>query len=328
MLSTYIAEVTVGSAPFPFFDPFAILVAVPLYTLHILVLGTLVVRGRVVTISSLFVGGIIFGLYEAYITKVIWNPYWEFGTTVHIAEVAVIQTAILVLWYHNFFAFIIPLAVAEVFCTRSRKVFSTLPQVVRTRLVDSRVVRTLIVLGVAFGMLQAASAHGPLISLVSVGANGLLILALCHVFRVTGDGTRRTIDELLPTPRQFRVLLATLIVFYAVFASLLFPEKLPGPAGHIAVALMYLGSFVLLRRLLRMNGLESAGTSTTPPSGPTFSLSRDRVLLFLMSYTTTATLMGFVPVLAGLAAVCIHVAGVCVGVSLLAMAVKSCIRLN
>jgi hypothetical protein len=328
MLSTYIAEVTVGSAPFPFFDPFSILVAVPLYTLHILVLGTLVVRGRKVTLASLFVGGIIFGLYEAYITKVIWDPYWEFGITVHVADVAVIQTIILILWYHNFFAFIIPLFVAETYLSSSRKIFQALPVRVRSWFGEGRLMRTILMLAIAFGMLQAASGHGPAISLVSVGVGGLLIFSLCHIFRSAANGTSYTIDELLPDKAQFRILLALLLVFYAIFTPLLLPENMPGLIGHVSVILMYVGAFLLLRSLLRANGEEVARAGIPHHIGHMIDLSEKRVLIFLAAYTATATIMGFVAVLAGLVTICIHIAGVTLGVIILSRAVQSCIRLN
>ncbi len=322
MSSTFFAEVTVGSAPFPFFDPFGLLVVVPLYSLHILVLGTVVVRGRKVTLDSLFVAGILFGLYEAYITKVIWDPYWEFGTTVHVAEVAVIQTAMLVLWYHNFFAFIVPLAAVETFCTRSRKVFSALPARVRLRFRPEDLLRTIVLLGVLFGLFQATAAHGPLVSALSVGGSGAVLFAALTLFNVTGKGVRWTMDDLLPDARQFRVLLAALVAFYAITIPLLLPENLPGPVGHVVILLAYAGVFVLLWRLLRMNGPsprepEATGTGCVAPS-----ISDRHALMFLAVYGVTASLMGFVAVVAGLAALSMHIAGVCVGVFVLAMAVR------
>ena len=54
---------------FPFFDPFSVLVTCPLYALHILVLGSIVLRHPRPLFASLFFAGVIFGLYEAYITK-------------------------------------------------------------------------------------------------------------------------------------------------------------------------------------------------------------------------------------------------------------------
>ena len=77
-LSTVLAEVVAGSSPFPFFDAWGILVVFPLYTLHILVLSYIVFRKCVPTLKNLFLAGALFGLYEAYITKVLWTG-WQPG---------------------------------------------------------------------------------------------------------------------------------------------------------------------------------------------------------------------------------------------------------
>lgn len=325
MSSVFFAEVTVGSQPFPFFDPFAILVAVPLYTLHILVLATIVVRGRKVTLSSLFVAGILFGLYEAYITKVIWDPYWEFGTTVYFAEIAVAQTVILILWYHNFFAFIIPLAVGEALCTNSSKVFSALPARVRRMFQVEKMPRTLLALGIVFGMFQAASGLGPSVSPLSVGASGLLLFAVYQAYRMTG-GARHSIDALLPSERQFRVLLALLVLFYAIMTPALLPENLPGPVGHAAVLLMYAGAILLLRAALRRNGRELAAEGSVNADPALAQVSVKHIVLFLAVYAVSATVLGFVQPVAGVAALFMHIAGVCVGVLILAKAARASVR--
>lgn len=62
---------------FPYFEALGILAIMPLYTLHILVLSYVVFnigRPRFYTLLS---AGIIFGMYEAYITKVLWSPPGE-----------------------------------------------------------------------------------------------------------------------------------------------------------------------------------------------------------------------------------------------------------
>jgi hypothetical protein len=55
----------------------------PLYTLHTLVLGWVIFQRKRVTLNSMFLAGMIFGLYESCITKVLWVPTW--GNTQWIA---------------------------------------------------------------------------------------------------------------------------------------------------------------------------------------------------------------------------------------------------
>jgi len=64
--STFFAEVFSGSDMFPFFNAWGILVVVPLYGLHIILLASQVYRVEKPRFSSLVFAGMIFGLYEAY----------------------------------------------------------------------------------------------------------------------------------------------------------------------------------------------------------------------------------------------------------------------
>ena len=123
--SVFFAEVTVGSCMFPFFEPFAILVTCPLYALHILVLAAIVLRHPKPLFASLFFAGALFGLYEAYITKVLWSPPWN-DKPVMVGGIAVIETMLLVLFYHALMAFVVPLVAAERLLTSSGQTTATL----------------------------------------------------------------------------------------------------------------------------------------------------------------------------------------------------------
>ena len=123
--SVFFAEVTVGSSMFPFFEPFSVLVTCPLYALHILVLGSIVLRHPSPLFASLFFAGAIFGLYEAYITKVLWSPPWN-QKPVMVGGMAIIESMMLVLFYHAVMAFIVPLVAAERLLTSSGQATGTL----------------------------------------------------------------------------------------------------------------------------------------------------------------------------------------------------------
>ena len=124
-LSTFFAEVFSGSDMFPFFSAWGLLVVVPLYGLHTILLGSLIYRADKPRFPSLVFAGMIFGLYEAYLTKVLWAPPW--GDPVIIAEFAPVETLVLVTWWHCWFSFIIPLLVAEKLLTNSTSLGRCLP---------------------------------------------------------------------------------------------------------------------------------------------------------------------------------------------------------
>ncbi len=71
VLSTVIPEVIAGSDIYPFFKITDYLIVIPLYTLHSLVLWYVIWNWGKPRLYNLFPAGAIFGLYEAYMTKVI-----------------------------------------------------------------------------------------------------------------------------------------------------------------------------------------------------------------------------------------------------------------
>ncbi|NIA12564.1 MAG: hypothetical protein GWP08_00695 [Nitrospiraceae bacterium] len=109
MLSTAFAEVTCGSDRFPFFLPWGILMVTPLYTLHLVCLASILARTRRLTWPGLCFAGALFGMYEAYITKVLWAPDWGLELAVPFAGVMWLHVVLLVFWWHPLMAFVVPL---------------------------------------------------------------------------------------------------------------------------------------------------------------------------------------------------------------------------
>ncbi len=65
------------SSRLPFVTLQGWIMLVPLYGLHALLGGWLVMRASRVTWPVVYLPGVLFGLYEAYITKVLWDPTWS-----------------------------------------------------------------------------------------------------------------------------------------------------------------------------------------------------------------------------------------------------------
>ncbi|PKN89770.1 MAG: hypothetical protein CVU45_05965, partial [Chloroflexi bacterium HGW-Chloroflexi-7] len=126
VLSVIFAEVTCYSSPYPFFDKWGLLVVLPLYGLHTLFLAGLILKNKSISLPILLLAGVLFGLYEAPITKVLWDPTWG-GKETMIAGIAGLQTGVLTLFWHPWFAFILPLMVAELIFTSTDEILNTLP---------------------------------------------------------------------------------------------------------------------------------------------------------------------------------------------------------
>jgi hypothetical protein len=90
----------------------SLIITIPLYGLHTIVLAWVIYRFSKPGLYTLFIAGIIFGLYEAYITKVLWAG-WGPDTVWFIGGIAVVETTTLLLFWHPFMAFIIPLFASE-----------------------------------------------------------------------------------------------------------------------------------------------------------------------------------------------------------------------
>ncbi len=241
--STYFAEVFSGADMFPFFHPWGIFIVVPLYGLHILLLASLVYRAPKPCFSSLVFAGMIFGLYEAYLTKVLWSPPW--GDALIIGGIAPVETLVLVFWWHTWFAFILPLVVLEPLLTGSGQLIETFPKRIGRFLSSWRGLALLMVFG---GIFQSVNSPGVGESLLSgISTTGFLI-GLIMLWRRITRGCSYTMDELLPNRRQFKLLLIPTGILYLGLGLVLRPEAFPGWSGHLIIWILYGVSFTLLFR--------------------------------------------------------------------------------
>ena len=244
-LSVFFAEVTIGSSPFAFFDAWGLVVVCPLYLLHLLVLARIAFWGERPRLAALFFAGVLFGLYEAYMTKQLWNPDWS-AAPVRVGGVAVLETIILVLWWHPVMAFLMPLLVAETVLCRSRHMARALPQVLQRVLFGRRSRTVLIVLAVLAGLL-VSSAHtlrpSAVHVLVSAVASAGVLFGLVLLWRRATRGVRMALPELLPTKREMVLLCICLGLMYIGLGMLLRREALPGLGPQASVWLLY-GVFI------------------------------------------------------------------------------------
>jgi len=264
VLSTSFAEVVSGSDLFPFFHVLGLLVELPLYTLHILVLAYVVFHYGRPRFSTLFIAGAIFGLYEAYITKVLWSPPWD--EMFNVGGIALFEVPVLVLWWYPMMAFIAPLLVGETMFTGTRETVNALPKKARHFLTTRKGCILLAVLG---GTFQGANSPSPGLVLLSgvatTGALGLLLV----LWRRAGRGQTYTIRDLLPDRREFTVLLALLLALYLLAGFFLRPKALPGLFPQMVIWLLYAVFCTLL--YLNLRKPRPVGKSDVDDFSPLFS---------------------------------------------------------
>lgn len=277
--STFFAEVFAGSAMFPFFDPWGILVILPLYGLHAVLLAAILFKRGKPTFSGLVFSGMLFGLYEAYMTKVLWQPPW--GAPLILAEIAVVEVFVLVFWWHTWFAFITPLLLAEQLLTSTRPILNALPGKLRNFFASWKGWLAVLVFG---GIFQSVNSPSISASLLSGTVNGAVLLFLTWLWQRVTKEKRYTLPELLPNRIEFIALslwLAALYIFLGLFIT---PERIPGAVGQGIILLMY-----LLLTLLLILSLRSTHTDHKPVP-PGSAIPTRRWLLLWCAFTATLVL--------------------------------------
>ena len=233
-LSTFFAEVFSGSDMFPYFSAWGLMVVVPLYGLHIILLASLVYRKGEPRFPSLVFAGMIFGLYEAYLTKVLWAPPW--GDPVIVAGFAPVETLVLVFWWHCWFSFIIPLLVAEKLLTRSTSLGRSLPGKLGIFLNSWGGLACVMAFGGVFQTINSPSVGESFLSGISTTA---VLVGLVLLWKKITKGKEYPMAELLPNRKQFKWLLIPAGLMYLVMAILIRPEANPELIGHLMIWLLY-----------------------------------------------------------------------------------------
>jgi hypothetical protein len=284
--SVFFAEVVSGSDMFPYFHVWGIIGVFPLYALHTLVLSSLVFIYGKPRFSSLYLAGVIFGLYEAYITKVIWNPYWS-EPFFRIGGIAVIETMILLLFWHSVMAFVLPLFLCENLLTKSRLLVNGLPDRMRRVFASDRKIKLrLIVLAILFGMVQSSNSPAPVNSLASGLSTSAVLIVLVYLWRSRTGGRAYSMRSLLPNIRELKILFVLLMVLYVWMGIILRPEALPGLQPQAAVWLMYVVFFFLLLTNLRKTSKLPLSDKFKAPLG--FSWKWVALLVLIFTLTSAA----------------------------------------
>jgi hypothetical protein len=248
LVSAFFAEVVSGSDMFPYFHAWGILVVVPLYGLHCLVLATLVFRYGRPTLPALYFAGTLFGLYEAYITKVLWTPPWNGTGALKIADVALFETLVLVFFWHVWMSFILPLLAVESWLTNSNTSLSYFPT--RLRRFFSGPANWLLIAALG-GLFVSMDVKSPGDALRS-GLGALTVLGLFGwTWRRLVRGKGYTLEGLLPNRGEFRFLVFLLTALYLFTGLFLRPEAYPPLTGHLAIWALYAAMILLLTLALR-----------------------------------------------------------------------------
>jgi hypothetical protein len=276
LTSTAFAEVLFPTTAFSL--PTIILFAVPIYLLHSVVLAAVVYRADRVSYPTLYLAGVLLGLYEAYVTKVVWAPLGD-RPTLEVGGVFVLETVGLVLFWHPLVSVLLPVVTVEAVATSSNRSLGP-------PLAGHRLSRPVAVALVAYLLLFQGVLGGPLRALLGNAAALSVLLVALFAWRRAGGHTH-DMRALLPDGRTLGALVVVLVVVSVALAALIRPEELPmRPTAHLPILGLYLAAGGLLAVLLRGDGSPSAGVSP--------QVTWRRILVGAGAVVVTAPLLGLV----------------------------------
>ncbi|TFG31915.1 hypothetical protein EU527_11350 [Candidatus Thorarchaeota archaeon] len=247
--SMIFAEVFSGASPLWFLDSWGWLVTLPLYWTHALLLLNLALRYGRVSLTQLYLWGIIFGLYEGWITKVIWAGYMgqtpQMGTFLGFA---IGEFLVIGLFYHAVFSFIVPILVFQVVAFSTHK--EETPVVYTSHLsVLSRTRRNFTLFGLIIlsgsVFLSSALYYDMLVTLIASFMN-FAYLVLLIWFVTSWKQKRLSLQALRLGKTGLSIVIIYLIALYAIMFIALLPDRIPSIGTILLTIDFYIIIFALI----------------------------------------------------------------------------------
>ncbi len=217
-------------------NPWTVVVTFWLYFAHFFFLTTLAVRTGRTSLSCLYLWGVLFGLYESWITKVIWYGYLGNGTFAmgHIGPYGFSEIS-MVFIFHPVVSFILPLAVTCLLCRSLRRLFPDLAWFTGTS-TAARIVRIYLLL--CFAPVMAMNSGGPVNLVLNLALAIILLLVLLRLARpalASDDGQKIVVFGRW----GFGGLCVYLALLYGVTYVALRPEGRPSVAVQLFTFVFY-----------------------------------------------------------------------------------------
>jgi hypothetical protein len=237
-LSMFFAEVFSGASTLWFVDAWGLFLTFPLYLGHAIFFLNVAFLWKKTSPRQLYFFGMMFGLYEALITKVLWFGYPNSsGPAVgYFFGIAWSEFLTLVLFYHPIMSFVIPVFVYELL---SGDVLPGHEWFLEKNWKTFFLIILLIMMGASF---QSNGAQYDVIrSMGSMGGSILIILVL-HVL-----SKGKNLQSLVLGKKALIIVVIYLFVLYGVTTVIIFPNRLPGMfLPYMLIFLWYLVALGLL----------------------------------------------------------------------------------
>ncbi|MFA6241073.1 MAG: hypothetical protein WC655_09095 [Candidatus Hydrogenedentales bacterium] len=207
-----------------------------LYFAHFYFFTTLAVRTGRTSLGSLYLWGVLYGLYESWITKVVWSGYNGDGK---FAMGAIgpfgFSEISMVFFFHPIAAFILPLATACIHCPSLRRHFSSLAWLTGSTK-TARAIQVYLVF--SFAPAMAVNSGG----LTNLTLNLMVVLVLLFVLWWLARPALEASDGVgivAFANRGFAALAVYLAMLYGVTYVYLRPEALPSLSVQVFTFVFY-----------------------------------------------------------------------------------------
>jgi hypothetical protein len=247
ILSIALAEVLIGSSPFGLLHPLKVVLLGVVYGAQVLALASFVFRRNPKpSMSALWSAGFILGLYESYLTKVLWNQPWD--DVVNSGLFQPVTLVVLAGFWHAYMAFIFPLAIGEGLMVRQPHIVGLLPVWFRS---PKRL--TLILLVVLTAISTGAFTAVPLTLVLALPYTAAVLVAA--VRWLSPKEPIEHLAEVLPTRKQSGVLLVLIGVVFTLMYQTQRTEILISPERHWVAWAFYAAGLLILLRTIDRRGL-------------------------------------------------------------------------
>jgi hypothetical protein len=232
-----------------FIDPWSLIVTWPLYFAHTIFFLSLAFRTKRTSMYQLYLWGMLFALYESWITKVLWAGYIGqdpiLGT---IGGIAFLEFSTLVFFWHPFLAFIMPIMAFQVFASENKSPEQIKGEIIpnHTRyLIPKKRNKLYVILFIIIGSLFLSLNSGYNIPLV-IGAS-LGTVVLITLFAKLTQRQSFSIHSLQLGNAGLILVTVYLVLLYVVTFVILVPERIPGFLPIILMVLIYVAIILLVK---------------------------------------------------------------------------------
>ncbi|HEX3048262.1 MAG TPA: hypothetical protein VHY08_26150 [Bacillota bacterium] len=237
-LSMLFAEVCSGASQTWFITGWGLLLTFPLYLGHVLFFLSLAFRTKRTSLIHLYLFGIMFGLYESWITKVLWAGYMDAsGPVKTFLGVGVSEFPVLVFFWHPIMSFIVPILVFEILTGKA---------ITNHELLLKKTTRKTILIILFSILISTFIANGNKFNLISANASFLgTILITVGLFYLS---RKADLHSLNIGKKGFRWLAIYLAVLYIITFIWLLPERIPTTiAPYVTIIAFYIIAISLLK---------------------------------------------------------------------------------